>query len=64
MGGAAVLPLQELLTVDFGGPLHSLVLVGETDVIEEEMLKFYGLKPDTPRLPATVATDHGSGDDE
>ena len=30
--------LSDLLTVDFGGPLHSLCLCGETDEVEDEML--------------------------
>lgn len=41
--------LCELLTVDFGGPLHSLVLVGETDSIEQEMLRLHGICDTTPR---------------
>lgn len=44
--------LADLLTVDFGGPLHSLCLCGETDIIEQEMLDGYAITADTPRLAA------------
>lgn len=43
--------LEQLRTVDFGEPLHSLVLIGETDVIEQEMLDIYKVTDETPRLP-------------
>ncbi len=33
--------MEELLKVDFGGPLHSLVIPGECHFIETEMLEFY-----------------------
>lgn len=33
--------MRKLLTVDFGKPLHCLVIVGETHPLEEEMLTFY-----------------------
>ncbi|KAK9108733.1 hypothetical protein Sjap_016793 [Stephania japonica] len=36
--------MRELLAVDFGTPLHCLVIVGETHPVEEEMLNFYSLK--------------------
>ena len=36
--------------MDFGGPLHSLVLVGETDEVEREMLSIYRINDDTPRI--------------
>ncbi|OVA13198.1 Tetrapyrrole methylase [Macleaya cordata] len=36
--------MKELLTVDFGAPLHCLVIVGKTHPVEEEMLEFYTLK--------------------
>lgn len=35
--------MKQLLTVDFGAPLHCLVIVGETHPVEEEMLDFYKL---------------------
>ncbi|KAI3991906.1 hypothetical protein MKX01_012851 [Papaver californicum] len=36
--------MKELLAVDFGAPLHCLVIVGKTHPVEEEMLEFYSLK--------------------
>lgn len=33
--------MKELLDVDFGLPLHSLVIAGTTHVMEEEFLSFY-----------------------
>ncbi|XP_052201877.1 probable diphthine methyl ester synthase [Diospyros lotus] len=35
--------MKQLLLVDFGSPLHCLVIVGETHPVEEEMLGFYTL---------------------
>ncbi|RWW64252.1 hypothetical protein BHE74_00028515 [Ensete ventricosum] len=36
--------MKELLDIDFGPPLHCLVIVGETHPVEEEMLEFYSIK--------------------
>ncbi|KAG8377905.1 hypothetical protein BUALT_Bualt08G0082100 [Buddleja alternifolia] len=36
-------PMKQLLTVDFGPPLHCLVIVGNTHPLEEEMLEFYAI---------------------
>ncbi|XP_068635424.1 probable diphthine methyl ester synthase [Aristolochia californica] len=36
--------MKELLDVNFGAPLHCLVIVGNTHELEEEMLKFYSIK--------------------
>jgi len=36
--------LEELLEVDMGEPLHSLVLVASTHPLEDDMLKFYAAK--------------------
>lgn len=36
--------MRQLLAVDFGEPLHCLVIVGTTHPIEEEMLNMYKLK--------------------
>ncbi|KAH6780193.1 Tetrapyrrole Methylase [Perilla frutescens var. hirtella] len=33
--------MKQLLTIDFGPPLHCLVIVGDTHPVEEEMLEFY-----------------------
>lgn len=35
--------MRDLLDVDFGAPLHCLVIVGETHPVEEEMLQFYSI---------------------
>ncbi|XP_057782111.1 probable diphthine methyl ester synthase [Salvia miltiorrhiza] len=33
--------MKQLLTIDFGPPLHCLVIVGDTHPVEQEMLYFY-----------------------
>ncbi|KAL6504747.1 hypothetical protein OROHE_023505 [Orobanche hederae] len=33
--------MKQLLDIDFGSPLHCLVIVGDTHPLEEEMLEFY-----------------------
>ena len=33
--------MQELLTVDFGGPLHCFVIAGQCDEVELQMLERY-----------------------
>ncbi|KAL8466775.1 hypothetical protein ACS0TY_035723 [Phlomoides rotata] len=33
--------MKQLLTIDFGPPLHCLVIVGDTHPVEDEMLEFY-----------------------
>ncbi|XP_044510224.1 probable diphthine methyl ester synthase [Mangifera indica] len=38
--------MVQLQMVDFGAPLHCLVIVGKTHPVEEEMLDFYKLKDD------------------
>ncbi|KAL3514756.1 hypothetical protein ACH5RR_027473 [Cinchona calisaya] len=38
--------MKQLLEVDFGPPLHCLVIVGDTHPVEEEMLDFYKLVKD------------------
>lgn len=35
--------MKDLLTIDFGLPLHCLVIVGKTHPLEEEMLEFYAM---------------------
>ncbi|KAF8405359.1 hypothetical protein HHK36_010263 [Tetracentron sinense] len=42
--------LRQLLMVDFGAPLHCLVIVGKTHPVEEEMLDFYTVRKETPGL--------------
>ncbi|KAL5778187.1 hypothetical protein ACOSP7_011113 [Xanthoceras sorbifolium] len=41
--------MRQLKKVDFGGPLHCLVIVGKTHPVEEEMLDFYKLTDDIPQ---------------
>ncbi|XP_074268325.1 putative diphthine methyl ester synthase isoform X1 [Silene latifolia] len=36
--------MRQLLTVDFGAPLHCLTIVGDTHPVEDEMLRFYAIK--------------------
>ncbi|KAH7673877.1 diphthine synthase protein [Dioscorea alata] len=36
--------MTDLLDMDFGAPLHCLVIVGETHPVEKEMLEFYKVK--------------------
>ncbi|KAF5455788.1 hypothetical protein F2P56_025328 [Juglans regia] len=36
--------MRQLQTINFGTPLHCLVIVGQTHPVEEEMLDFYKLK--------------------
>ncbi|GJN07864.1 hypothetical protein PR202_ga25732 [Eleusine coracana subsp. coracana] len=37
-------PMEKLLDVDFGPPLHCLIIVGKTHPLEEEMIEFYMIK--------------------
>ncbi|ERN11949.1 probable diphthine methyl ester synthase [Amborella trichopoda] len=37
--------MRELVNVEFGSPLHCLVIVGKTHPVEEEMLDFYTIRP-------------------
>ncbi|KAM3274384.1 hypothetical protein ACQJBY_043470 [Aegilops geniculata] len=37
-------PMKKLLDIDFGPPLHCLIIVGETHPVEQEMLEFYMIK--------------------
>lgn len=37
--------LKELLDVDFGPPLHSLIIAGELHPIEQQMLEHLKLTP-------------------
>lgn len=36
--------MRDLYDVEFGAPLHCLVIIGETHPLEEEMLEFYSIK--------------------
>ncbi|KAK9220414.1 hypothetical protein WN943_009065 [Citrus x changshan-huyou] len=46
--------MRLLQMVDFGAPLHCLVIVGETHPVEEEMLDFYRLTDDVPQHTGNV----------
>ncbi len=37
-------PMKSLLDVDFGAPLHSLIIAGDTHSIEDEILELYKVK--------------------
>lgn len=37
-------PMRNLMGVDFGDPLHCLVIVGETHDMELQMLDFYQIQ--------------------
>ncbi|KAK9270436.1 hypothetical protein L1049_026015 [Liquidambar formosana] len=39
--------MRQLLMIDFGAPLHCLVIVGKTHPVEDEMLDFYKLEEKT-----------------
>lgn len=58
-------PMDELKQIDFGAPLHSLVIAGNVHVNEEEMIECYrpqnqpGLKPYV--FAEENSDDEGSG---
>lgn len=37
-------PMKDLLTVDFGPPLHSLIIPGNLHPMEEEVLAFFSIQ--------------------
>ncbi|CAA3020442.1 probable diphthine methyl ester synthase [Olea europaea subsp. europaea] len=41
---------KQLLTIDFGPPLHCLVIVGNVHPVEEEMLEFYTVGKSSNKL--------------
>lgn len=41
--------LEELREVEFGPPLHSLIIAGHTHVMEDEMLRSFRCTPSMPR---------------
>lgn len=48
---------SELLHVDFGEPLHSLVICGTTHPLEDELLKWHRVTGGTERPAAEVAAE-------
>ncbi len=53
-------PISELLSVDFGAPLHSMVVLGNLHELELEYLAAFAVTADTPRLPAAAAASESS----
>lgn len=47
--------MKQLLEVDFGSPLHCLVIVGKTHPVEEEMLDFFTLGKNSSQIKHTQA---------
>ena len=37
-------PLKDLLNMDFGSPLHSLVIPGQLQILEQDAVNFLKLK--------------------
>ncbi len=56
--------VEELLRVDFGEPLHSLVIVGETHFMENEVLDFYKFNESTPLLPEKKEINANTNEEE
>lgn len=54
--------LRELSLADFGAPLHSLVLVGETHDMEQSMMELFARK--AAKLPRAPAEGEGTDDSE
>ncbi|GAB4852510.1 hypothetical protein Ancab_016724 [Ancistrocladus abbreviatus] len=53
--------MRQLLAVDFGAPLHCLVIVGETHPVEEEMLGFFTVKKETLEPEAETSNMQANG---
>jgi len=51
--------MQQLLDVDFGPPLHCLIIAGSVHVVEEEILGYYRLG--APGAAAAAAGERGGG---
>lgn len=57
------IPSSELLGVDFGAPLHSLVICGTTHPLEDELLKWHRVqKPPTPAEGSELAEEVEGGE--
>ncbi|MEW5302057.1 MAG: hypothetical protein WDW36_004867 [Sanguina aurantia] len=54
--------MKELVDVDFGRPLHSLLLAGNPDIVELEMVEFYRLNSSHPRLPVSSSVGEAGGE--
>jgi len=53
--------MGELLEVDFGEPLHSLILCGEVHEFEQEMLELFSIERDAKRKAALEAAKEAAG---
>jgi diphthine methyl ester synthase len=51
--------LAELRGVDFGSPLHSLVLVGHMHELEQALFDHFRVSDSTPRLPPPAEGEDG-----
>ncbi|KAJ3054677.1 diphthine synthase [Rhizophlyctis rosea] len=49
--------LEELVTADFGGPLHSLVIAGHMHFLEADLVRTYAVNPETFNRHAVIL-DH------
>ena len=49
--------LEELVTADFGGPLHSLVIAGNMHFLEADLVRTYAVNPETFNKHAVIL-DH------
>lgn len=57
--------ITELLNVDFGAPLHSMVVLGTLHEMEEAFLETFRVADGTPRLPPPKdASDSSSSDSD
>ncbi len=54
--------LAELSRVDFGAPLHSLVLVGHMHELEAALVAHFRVTPDTRRVPTPPPEAEGGSD--
>ncbi len=52
--------LSELLDVDFGEPLHSLVICGTTHPLEDELLKWHRVTADRIEKPPVKEDEAGA----
>lgn len=53
--------IEELLALDFGPPLHSLILVGDTHPLEDELLAGFAVVAAAVQAPPSAAPSPGPG---
>ena len=56
--------LEQLLAVDFGAPLHSLALCGETHPLEDEILETMRVKEEDMAFKGTAEPERDDDDEE